>query len=174
MRLLALDISQRGCGIAMGDGSCPPHSAVAAFTGASHGAVGAQFRRWLIEQCVNYRPDAIFAEAPLKASAHKGSQASVELLTGLFFTARVVAAERDVRFVSVAIATWRKSFLGKGYPTDPKVASMEMCDLLEWQYGGSDDRAESMGIWAHGHLTEGNTQGIHKMLSVGSFRRMAG
>ncbi|MEM9046724.1 MAG: hypothetical protein AAGC81_18745 [Pseudomonadota bacterium] len=177
MKILSLDISKTGCGMGQGDGSCPPHTSVTSFDQEDVFDAGAAFDRWLTGEILNYGPDAIWAEAPLPAAAQRhthNSERSIRIQNGLYFIAGTVARKRKILFRSVAVSTWRSSFVGKSNPVDPKLATMRMCDLLGWPHGGDDNRADSAGIWAHAHIKEGNAPGVRQMLSRGSVRRMAG
>ncbi|MEM8791061.1 MAG: hypothetical protein AAGE80_05555 [Pseudomonadota bacterium] len=170
MNILALDISLRGCGAAMGDGSCPPHTTVASFAAVSHGKSGKLFRDWLRDTCLNSPPALIIYEAPFRHADKKSAQSITTLLTGLCFTCEVFAAEKNIRCTSVAISTWRKWFIGKGFPEQAKLEALNMCEFLGWETGGVHDRAEAAGIWAYAHLKEGNFRGVQKMLSKGSMK----
>lgn len=174
MKILALDISKSGCGMAVGDATRPPHTAVQTFSGILPGAVGFQYSRWLREQILINQPDMIAYEAPLRAAHAKGSQDTVTLLTGLAFLTDTVAYEKKIFCQAPAIQSWRKAFLGHGRPADPKGDAVRMCELLGWRVDGSHDRADAAGVWAWSHLNHGNTRGMHKLLSAGSVRGMAG
>lgn len=173
MRLIALDLSKHGCGLASGDGSKPPRTSVEGFPCHSRGATGAAFRRWLRGHILNYEPEMIIYESIIAQRIPHNSEETVRQMEGLAFLTETICAEARILVRTVACSSWRKTFLGHGYPSDAKKAAMLMCDQLQWPHGDSHDRAEAAGIWCHGHMTEGNRRAMHKMLSHGSVRAMA-
>ena len=173
MRILALDLSKKGTGVAIGDASEPPRSFVASFSGATRGHVGASFAKWLRDLLIVEKPDLVVFEAPLMRAAAKGSADSMRLLIGLSFQTEVMCAIREVPVAQAHVATWRKHFLGHGYPNDPKQAALNMCAMLGWETGGSHDRADACGVWASAHFTHGDRRAIQRALSASSMRAMA-
>ena len=172
MRILALDISKTGTGVAIGEATEPPRSFVASFTGATRGHVGANYAKWLRDLLRVEKPAMVVFEAPLMRAAAKGSAESMRLLIGLAFQTEVMCAIRGIAAHECHVASWRKHFLGHGYPHDPKQAALNMCGLLGWDTGGSHDRAEACGVWTWAHFTHGDRRAIQRALSASSMRAM--
>ncbi len=172
MRILALDISKAGTGVAIGDATDPPRSFVASFTGATRGHVWWNFGIWLREQLAVEKPDLVAFEAPIYGRKIKSSAPTTILLRGLASVTEMLCAPR-VRCVSVPTSTWRKHFLGHGFPHDPKQAALNQCALLGWDVGGSHDRAEACGVFAWAHFNHGDRREIKLALSASSVRAMA-
>ncbi len=173
MRILALDISKVGTGCAIGSADEPPRSFVAAFNGATRGHVGAQYAKWLRDLLIVEKPDLVVYEAPLMRAAAKGSAEAMRLLIGLAFQTEVICAIRGISAHQCHVASWRKVFLGHGYPHDPKKAALNMCAAMGWDTGGSHDRADAIGCWVWGHYTHGDRQAMQRALSASSVRAMA-
>ena len=155
VRLLALDISKAGTGVALGDATEPPRSFVQGFNGVSRGHVGAHYAKWLRDLLVVEKPGVVVFEAPLMRAAAKGSTDAMRMLIGLAFQTEVMCAI-GLKSISIPayeahVTTWRKHFLGHGFPHDPKQAALNMCAQLGWETEGSHDRADACGVWAWGH-----------------------
>ncbi len=172
MRLLALDISKAGTGVAIGEATEPPRSFVVSFSGATRGHVGASYAKWLRDLLIVEKPALVVYEAPLLRAAAKGSAEAMRLLIGLAFQTEVICAIRGITSQECHVASWRKCFLGHGYPHDPKQAAINMCGLLGWDTGGSHDRADAIGCWVWGHYTHGDRRAIMRALSASSMRAM--
>ncbi|MEM7211962.1 MAG: hypothetical protein AAF479_08720 [Pseudomonadota bacterium] len=171
MKILALDISPRSTGVAIGDASGPPRNFRASFTGGSVGMMGHNFRTWFREALILEKPDFVCIEA---AFVGKTDDAYTQtLMLGFNFTAQTVAAGRNITCETVAVQTWRKAFLGHGRPKDPKQICIKQCAQLGWEVDGNHDRAEACGIWAWAHIYRGNRLAITKLLSHLSVRKMA-
>lgn len=175
MKILALDISKSSTGGAIGDGSGPPRTFRGSFSGApTRGHVGEAFREWLSDLVVIEKPDLLVFEAPLVNFGGARSPEVPRLMLGLSMVTEMICARRSIRCEQVMVQSWRKSFCGTGRPHNPKVATMAMCRSLGWEIGGSDDRADAAGVWAHAHITWGNRRGVVKMLSEATVQGLAG
>ena len=172
MIILALDISKRRTGAAVGVGANPPHTTSQAFTGETMGAVGAAYTRWLRDKLRVDKPDLVAFEAPLLSAQAKGSTDTLMILSGLCFTTMTLCSIHKIRCVSVAVSTWRKAFIGHGFPTDPKAAALSMCASLGWTPRNHDE-AEACGVWAWAHVFHGDIHDIHRQLSASSMKVMA-
>ncbi len=173
MRILALDISKAGTGVAIGDATEAPRSFVASFSGATRGHVCANYAKWMRDLLMVEKPALVVFEAPLMRAAAKGSADAMRLLIGLATQTEVMCAIRNIPSHDCHVASWRKAFLGHGYPHDPKRAALNMCGLLGWDVGGSHDRADACGVWAWAHLNHGARRAIMRALSASSVRSMA-
>lgn len=172
MKILALDISQRGTGVAIGRGDDAPRSFSRGFTGQGRAAIGADFRAWLRDLLISEAPDLVAIEAPILWSG-KGRVDIMRLLTGLAFMAETVCHERGIKQVEIPINSWRKVFLGNGRPAEPKEECLRMCRLVGWETGGDNDRADALGVWATAHFTMGDRHAIIRSLSAGAVIAMA-
>lgn len=173
MRILALDISKAGTGVAIGEATEPPRSFVVSFNGATRGHVGHNYVLWLRERLRVEKPTLVAYEAPIYGRKIKSSSPTTILLRGLAFATEMMCAGRNVRVVSVAASTWRLHFIGHGLPENPKQAALNTCGLLGWNTGGSHDRAEACGVWAWAHFNHGDRRAIQRALSASSMRAMA-
>lgn len=174
MIVVGLDLSRAGTGIAIGDASGPPRVLRARFAGTTHGQIGWNFVKWFREFLILNKPDLICGEASFVAP-HNDIYTS-KLLLGLDFSAQTVAAMRGIPYEPVAVATWRKAFLGTGRPENPKRASILMCKSLGWDVDGSHDKADACGIWCWGHLYKANNASriaMGRLLSAGAVRNFA-
>ena len=171
MILLALDISKRSTGVAIGDGSRAPALSALGFEGGNLGQIGWTFQRWLRDQLVAINPVLVILEKPFVGKTDDLWRQ--QLMLGLGFVAQTTAAMRRIPVKVVAVQTWRKAFLGYGRPTSPKEATIRMCQMLKWPCGKNDDMADAAGIWAWGHLHHGNRRGMHRMLSMGAVKNFS-
>lgn len=171
MRILALDISKRGTGMAVGDGSRPPHTALLRFPGIYFGQTGASYSRWLNDQIAVDRPDLIAYEAALITGAAGAAETRYTLI-GLAMLTETIAELRGIRLVRANIQTWRKLFLGTGRPKDPKTAALAMCAGLCWDVQGDHNRAEACGVWAWAHHEHGNRRAVRDLLSRMTMRQL--
>ncbi len=128
--------------------------------------------KWLRDLLIIEKPALVIYEAPLLRAAAKGSAEAMRLLIGLAFQTEVICAIRGITSHECHVASWRKAFLGHGYPHDPKQAALNMCGLLGWDTGGSHDRADAIGCWVWGHYTHGDRRAIQRALSASSMRAM--
>jgi len=174
MKILALDISKKATGVAIGDGEGPPRTFSQGFKGDRAGAVGAAYAKWLRTLLVEERPALVAFEKPLMLSGPRAGAAVMRILTGLGFTTEVVCEVAGVRYEDVAVMTWRKLFLGHGRPADPKLAAINACQGHGWDVGEDDNQADACGVWAWAHFHHGNRKGIISQLSRSPMRRMAG
>lgn len=174
MVIIGLDIAKGGTGIAIGDGDGPPRTSKVMFKGPSLGRTGNNFFTWLREVLIMEKPDLVMVEAAFVAPTDDAYRQT--LMLGLSFTAQTVCAMRQISCETVAVSTWRKTFLGHGRlgGDESKRQCIQLCNTLGWPHGGDHNRAEAAGIWAHAHLNFGNRRGMHRQLSHGSFKRMAG
>ncbi len=173
MRILALDISKAGTGVAVGEATEPPRSFVVSFSGATQGQVWWSYGIWLREQMAVEKPDLVAFEAPIYGRKIQSSAPTTILLRGMACVTEMLCTGRNVRVVSVPTSTWRKHFLGHGFPHDPKQAALNQCGLLGWDVGGSHDRADACGVWAWAHFTHGDRRAIQRALSASSMKAMA-
>lgn len=170
--LMGLDLSQHGCGIAYGDGSEPPISSVVDFGDLPRGRLFHKATVYLSDLVVMIRPRLICYEAPL-LNTNRPNKAEVPFrLIGLAAIAESVAARYDLACHKVTPQEWRKDFLGRGYPSDPKKAALGFCAALGWDTGGDHNRADAFGVWAWGHLNHGYRAGMHTLLSRMTVRSM--
>ena len=180
MIILALDISASCTGVAVGDASVPPHTTSAAFTGATRGAKGAKYAKWLRALLIHYKPALVAAEAPLRGTMIKKKDGTYTqtatktsaLLTGLAFLTETVCATRGVKYVEVHSGSWRKAFLGRGPHPDPKERALKMCAMVGWKTGGEEDRAEACGVFAWAHINHGNRSAMDALLSIAAVRAL--
>ena len=171
MKVVGLDISRRSTGIAFGDGTCPPRTDCASFKGPTLGDINHNFRKWFREKLVLEKPDFVMIEAAFIAPTDDAWVRSI--MIGLNMTAQGVCAGRNIPCATVACQTWRKAFIGEGYPKNPKLAAINMCEALGWEVYENHDRAEACGLWAYGHLEHGNSKAMHRLLSDYQVRRIA-
>lgn len=164
MIVVGLDISRSSTGVAIGDGSGPPRTFRATFTGATHGQVGWNFQRWLREFLIVNPPDVLCAEASFIAPTD--DHYTAKMMLGLDFVAQTTAAMRGIQYQAVAASSWRKAFLGHGRPANPKRAAILMCKRLGWDVDGSHDKAEACGVWAWGQIYHGGTEGRRRVLQL--------
>ncbi len=172
MRILALDISKASTGVAIGDGTGPPRSFVVSFPGPTRGHVGAKYAKWLRDILIMEKPALVAFEAAFIKLDKKGSVEATKMLLSLNFLTETLCAMRSIPGYPVAAQTWRKVFLGHGYPHDPKKASLNMCATLGWETDGVDDRAEACGVLVWAHYNHGDRRAIMRALSASSMRAM--
>jgi hypothetical protein len=140
------------------------------------GEIGRKFQDflqcWLIENRIEYT--AIEAPLPSNTTRRKRvvntssdfagqsltyqevggvSQSAVFRMYGLEFCALALCNRLNIPVLFVHQATWRKTFLGNGKPTDAKKEAVKMCQRLGIQIS-SVDAAESVGVckWLDEHL----------------------
>ena len=174
MQILALDISASSTGAAIGDGNSPPRTLRASFPQRPRGKALSEYRAWLRQIMIMEKPALVVAEAALVKVDRESATETTMMLLALAFVTEELCGARSTTYKTVAAQTWRKAFLGHGYPADAKAASMLMCDRLGWEHGGNHDRAESAGVLAYAHLFHGNQRGMHRLLSASSVRAMEG
>ena len=174
MKILALDVSKKATGVAIGTGDSPPRSLTRGFTAVRPGAVGAAYAKWLRALLITEKPDLVVFEAPLMLIGPRAGTAVMRLLMCLAFQTEVVCEICQIRYRDVAISTWRKMFLGHGRKKNPKLAAINACQTLGWEVEDDDNRAEACGILAWAHFSHGNKRGILRQLSESSVRRMTG
>lgn len=167
MKILALDISGKATGWAVGDATAPPRTGIIKARGDSRGRTGLALMAALRDVLVTERPGLVVYEAPLLMANRAAAAATAHMLIGLAMCAEVACAARDVKCESVSIQTWRKEFLGTGRPDDPKAASIAMCQSLGWEVQGDDNRADACGVWAWGHIHRGEQKAVMKLLAAG-------
>ncbi len=171
-RILALDLAKRQTGSAIGAGGKPPRTASVRFDAPSRGAVGAAYLGWLRDRLLT-KPDLVAYEAPIMSARAKGSTDTLMILTGMAFLTETICTMRNVPVISVAVSTWRKSFLGEGFPDDPKAKAVAMCRSLGWVVR-TEDEADACGVWALAHLLYGDAQAMHGQLSRAKVLEMEG
>ena len=171
--ILALDLSKRSTGWALGHGGTPPLARSIGFRGAGRGAVLAEYFHWLRDRLITNAPDLVAYEAPIKSTRAKGSTETMMLLWGMAAITEAVCSMKGLRMVAVPIPTWRKAFLGHGYPIDPKGDAVRMCDNLGWPVQ-THDEAEACGVWCWAHLSHGDADAMHDQLSRAKVRSMEG
>ena len=141
------------------------------FNGNLPGDVGAAYMSWLLDKLRTVKPDIVAIEAPIRSTRAKGSTAGRMLLLGLDFTTLSICRMRGVPCYSVPAPTWRVSFLGRGFPPDPKAEAQRMCSTLGWPFD-SDDAADACGVWCWGHLNFGDHREMQAQLSSARVREM--
>ncbi len=174
MKILALDISKKATGVAIGDGEGPPRTFSQGFKGERPCAVGAAYAKWLRTLLVEERPALVAFEKPLILSGPRAGTAVMVILTGLAFATGMVCEIAGIRYHDVAISTWRKLFLGTGRPKNPKLDAINACQALGWDVGDDDNQADACGVWFWAHWHHGNGKGMIRQRSRSSVRRMAG
>ena len=170
-RILALDLAKRQTGSATGAGGDIPLTASVSFNVPSRGAVGTAYIRWLRDRLLS-KPDLVAYEAPIMSAKAKGSTNTLMLLIGLAFITEAICDMKNVPVVSVPAPTWRKAFLGVGYPDDPKAWAVAMCRSLGWKVQ-TEDEAEACGVLAWAHLYHGDASAMRDQLSRATMKRMA-
>ncbi len=174
MKILALDISQKATGVAIGNGDRRPRTLTQGFTADRPGAVGLAYAKWLRVLLIEERPDLVAFEAALVLTGPQAGTAIMRLLMGLAYTTEVVCEGVSIPYQTVAISTWRKMFLGHGRPDDPKRAAIDACYKQGWDVEGDHNQADACGVWVWAHFNHGDRKGIMRQLSESSVRRMAG
>ncbi len=170
MKILALDISKKATGVAIGDGDGPPRTLTQGFNADRPGAVGLAYAKWLRALLVEERPALVALEAALVLHGPRAGTAIMLLLQGLAYTTTVVCEGVGVPYETVAIMTWRKMFLGHGRPDNPKRAAIDACYKLHWDVEGDDNQADACGVWAFAHFTWGDRKAIQRQLSASAVR----
>ncbi len=171
-RILALDLSKRSTGWAEGYGAQAPTTGTVGFDGRTRGHDGGEFQSWLRDKLINYRPHLVVYEAPLFSARAKGSTNTLMVLMGLSYVTEIVCSGRGLVYFSVAVSTWRKAFLGHGFPDDPKAATMNMCQALGWSPQNHDE-ADACGVWAWAHLNHGDHADMLGQLSRAKVMELA-
>ncbi len=173
-RILALDLSKRSTGCAIGDGTHYPHTSTQAFIGNCRGEVFGSYLRWFRDLTLG-TVELVVYEAPLLTTKVKGSSEKLMLLVGMAAITEAICAIRAVPIpvVSVASSTWRVAFLGEGFPKDPKGDAVRMCGSLGWRVR-NDDEADACGVWAWAHLNHGDVAQMRDQLSRAQVRKMEG
>lgn len=170
-RILALDLSKRSTGWAIGSGDGFPLAQSVSFTRSNRGGVFAQYMAWLRDRLLTNDPDLVVYEAPIMSARAKGSTDTLMILMGMAAMTEAVCSMKVVPVISVAIPTWRVAFLGEGYPDNPKPEAVKMCGLLRWKVT-TDDEAEACGVWAWAHLNYGDVDAMRDQLSRAKVREM--
>ena len=155
----------------MGAGDDPPLTASVRFDVSSRGAVGAAYLGWLRDRLLASRPDLVAYEAPIMSARAKGSTDTLMILTGLAFLTETICDMKGVPVISVAAPTWRKAFLGEGFPDDPKARAVAMCRSLGWRVQ-TEDEADACGVWTWAHLLYGDAREMRGQLSRATMKRM--
>lgn len=172
-RILALDLSKRSTGWAIGYGNGFPLARSVSFTPSNRGGVFAQYMAWLRDRLLTNDPDLVVYEAPIMSARAKGSTDTLMILMGMAAITEAVCSMKAVTVVSVAVPTWRKAFLGHGFPYDPKAEAKQMCGLLRWEISNTDE-SDACGVWAWGHLNHGDVDAMRDQLSRAKVREMEG
>ncbi len=169
--ILALDLSKRQTGWALGCGNESPRTGSRGFEGVHRGAVFSQYLAWLRDRLLSNQPDLVAYEAPILSARAKGSTDTLMILIGLAAHTESVCAMFAVPVFAVAVPTWRKAFLGHGFPAEPKADSVRMCGTLGWKVR-SDDEAEACGVLAWAHLNHGDVDAMRDQLSRAKVKEM--
>lgn len=153
--LVGLDISQENTGWAVGDEKSP-----GPLTGAWHLPQGehniwratAALRLSIASLIKAHKITSFWVEAAWMRVDDKHSAYVAKLAFSLQAVAFEAAWANGVRDLhEVAAPTWRKTFIGHGFPENPKQAARDKCDHFGWTYG-SEDEAEACGVWFHGMI----------------------
>src|SRR5215831_12844222 len=133
--ILALDLGAT-CGWAQGDpaGEVKHGSVQLAKPGASHGAIGSAFNRWLTDWLSVSKPALLVFEAPLAPQAQR-SPATARLLLGLAWQVEAIAYGHGLyRLYEATVHDVRKFFIGAGRlkAEDADSAIRRKCRALGW------------------------------------------
>ena len=149
--IVAFDLSTH-TGWALGDGGRPRAGSID-LKGPSEGATLARARRFFLEFFAGHPVTAIFAEAPvLPRNSSIGSRLS---LFGIRAMLVEVAFERGIPLTEVAVASWRRHFIGvtsapKGTPKSKTTLWLKNTVIDECYNRGfgavDDDAADALGL----------------------------
>lgn len=162
MKVLALDVSVKMTGFAIGEVGSTPESGNLRFApkGVSDDEVNLAGLRWVTEQLRELRPDMVAIERPFLSPSVKdeagrpiSNPATMEKLIGLQHVVRVaILAKTGKSAHMVAPSTARKVFTGRGnYPEkQAKPAVQRMCLAIGWLTPETlqEDRADALCVWA--------------------------
>ena len=120
--------------------------------GYDYGPTFTAFRKQASAVLTVLQPRALGYEAPLQVISSRGAaqytnQHSVFVLFGLSAHLEQLADEHHVRCYQTHNQTIKKFFAGTGRAD--KAAMLARCRQLNWDVGGSADRADAAAGWAH-------------------------
>lgn len=156
--ILALDISKTNTGIAFGrPGERPTLLSIAGKETDAAGAM-AKLGTWLIEFCRVNKPDWLYYEAALgiipgeydpeeKRVKAKGNPQTTITLAKMTGVVEFVAEMKRIRWRTGKVQTVRKTFVGHGYPQNPKKHVKAMCVELGWTPKNTDE-ADAAALWS--------------------------
>jgi hypothetical protein len=150
-RILAIDPSSSGTGLADGCSGETPKLESVRFKRDELDTVEQVFGRassYFSDRLQNSPPDLVAIERPLVIA--RGYHHDPTLMIGIYAVITGLARARCIRVLPVAIAQWRKHFLGHGR-LDTRAAkqqALSVCRALGWK-AETHDCAEAAGIWLY-------------------------
>ena len=149
--LLALDINSVRCGWAFGgpDDSFPRSDCWLLPGGADLTRSCMSLYNSISELSKLIHTTICVIEAPLNIGDR--NPRSNLVLIALYGAANAAAGNAKARVIDAHVSTWRKTFLGMGYPPKgtAKQMALDRCKLLRWP-AENHDQAEACGIWCWG------------------------
>jgi Holliday junction resolvasome RuvABC endonuclease subunit len=154
--LIGIDASTTATGFALGgpsDGS--PRGGVWKLPGAEDLILDrslAMAAQSVSDLCRMMKAEWVYIEAPLILVNSQHAAHTTSALIQLTGAVRAAATRAGAQVRLAAVSTVRKHFIGRGdlKKLEAKAAVMERCRMLGWDHGGSNDRADSMAVWAFG------------------------
>jgi hypothetical protein len=156
--ILALDVSKTLTGCAYGRAGETPRFHSIKGADIETAAAMAKLGGWLIDFIKVNRPDWLYYEAALniipgeydeesgKVKA-KGNPQTTIALAKMSGVVEFVAEMKHLRWRTGKVQTVRKTFVGMGYPDNPKRHVKAMCSELGWSPKNGDE-ADAGALWA--------------------------
>lgn len=155
--ILALDISKTCTGVAFGRVGETPRFLSIKGDDLTVPKAMKRLGSWVFDYCKTEKPDALYYEAPLaiipgeydpeeqrvKARGNPNTTIALAKMTGVV---EFVAELRGIPFHTARVSTVRKSFVGQGYPRNPKRHVKLLCREIGWSPANGDE-ADAGAVW---------------------------